>query len=335
MASEVRFERVLTLPAAQQRKPSTFYLVADSDQNFVELYLTGNSPLNVRRLPTRSDVAAGGGGGTGSVDVGDLNNLTTTDKTSIVAALNEIAAALGAQIDWSDLNGIPTSFPPSAHSHTAATDATSGFMSAADKLKLDGIAAGAQVNVPTNLSYVPESRSLNSSTGDDAVLPLVTDTNAGLAPASGGGTTKFLRADGEWVPPGTAISHADATLQTDVTLELNNIWYNGPSISLPPGRWMIHVTGHYRRNATTACNVAIRASDGTVVYAHGETYHPSVNGAQLQITSFGIAELAVNSTITLQMMASSGSLFSFMKADTQNNPQGNKATRITAIRLAP
>jgi hypothetical protein len=42
-----------------------------------------------------------------------------------------------------------------------------------------------------------------SSTGTDATLTLVTSTNAGLAPASGGGTTNFLRADGTFAaPPG-------------------------------------------------------------------------------------------------------------------------------------
>jgi hypothetical protein len=42
-----------------------------------------------------------------------------------------------------------------------------------------------------------------SSTGTDATLTLVTSTDAGLAPASGGGTTNFLRADGTFAaPPG-------------------------------------------------------------------------------------------------------------------------------------
>jgi hypothetical protein len=43
---------------------------------------------------------------------------------------------------------------------------------------------------------------LASSTGTDATLPLVTSTEAGLAPLSGGGTSNFLRADGTWAAPG-------------------------------------------------------------------------------------------------------------------------------------
>lgn len=54
----------------------------------------------------------------------------------------------------------------------------------------------------TNLSYTAATRIIASDTGTDATLPLVTTGDAGLAPASGGGTTNFLRADGTWAAPG-------------------------------------------------------------------------------------------------------------------------------------
>jgi hypothetical protein len=55
----------------------------------------------------------------------------------------------------------------------------------------------------TNLTYTSSTRLLESSSGTDVTLPLVTSTTAGLAPLSGGGTSTFLRADGTWaVPPG-------------------------------------------------------------------------------------------------------------------------------------
>ena len=61
----------------------------------------------------------------------------------------------------------------------------------------------AQWSTPTgtDLSYTASTRLLESSTGADVTLPLVTSTEAGLAPASGGGTTNFLRADGTWAAP--------------------------------------------------------------------------------------------------------------------------------------
>jgi len=95
--------------------------------------------------------------------------------------------------------------------------ADAGLMTAADKTKLDGIASGAQVNVATDLAYTAATRSLTSSTGTDVTLPLVTSTDPGLAPLSGGGTTNFLRADGTWAAPPAGGSVALTDL-TDVTV---------------------------------------------------------------------------------------------------------------------
>jgi hypothetical protein len=53
----------------------------------------------------------------------------------------------------------------------------------------------------TNLSYDAATRTIASDTGADATLPLVTDSEAGLVPATGGGTTNFLRADGTFAAP--------------------------------------------------------------------------------------------------------------------------------------
>ena len=52
------------------------------------------------------------------------------------------------------------------------------------------------VNAATNLSYTNSTRVIASSTGTNATLPLMSSGDAGLVPASGGGTSKFLRADG-------------------------------------------------------------------------------------------------------------------------------------------
>ena len=94
--------------------------------------------------------------------------------------------------------------------------ADAGLMTAADKAKLDGIAPGAQVNVATDLSYTASTRLLESSTGADVTLPLVASSDAGLAPASGGGTTNYLRADGSWnAPPGAVAALDDLS---DVTI---------------------------------------------------------------------------------------------------------------------
>lgn len=66
----------------------------------------------------------------------------------------------------------------------------------------------------TDLGYDAATRLLTSSTGADVTLPLMASATAGLVPASGGGTTNFLRADGTFAaPPGgnTDLSYEAAT----------------------------------------------------------------------------------------------------------------------------
>ena len=50
-------------------------------------------------------------------------------------------------VDWANVSGKPSTYPPYGHGHSTATQSGDGFMSAADKKKLDGIAEGANKTV--------------------------------------------------------------------------------------------------------------------------------------------------------------------------------------------
>jgi hypothetical protein len=60
---------------------------------------------------------------------------------------------------------------------------------------------GGGIGGTTDLGYTASTRVLTSSTGTDVTLPILSSTDAGLAPSSGGGTSNFLRADGTWAAP--------------------------------------------------------------------------------------------------------------------------------------
>ena len=121
---------------------------------------------------TLPEVSAGGNSGL----------LTGADKTK----LDGIASGAEVNVDTN------LSYTPSTRVLASSTGSNvtlpevaaagdSGLLTGSDKTKLDGIAAGAQVNVATNLSYTGSTRVLASSTGSNATLPeVVSGGNSGL-----------------------------------------------------------------------------------------------------------------------------------------------------------
>jgi hypothetical protein len=102
--------------------------------------------------------------------------------------LNGIAA--GAQVNVATNLGVTTAATTlTVTSSTganvvlpASTTALAGLMTAAETVKLNGIAAGAQVNVAANLTYSTATTTgvVNSSTGTNATIPAATTALAGL-----------------------------------------------------------------------------------------------------------------------------------------------------------
>ena len=78
------------------------------------------------------------------------------DKTGLSHLKSKITTMIAARvINWSEIQGKPSTFAPSSHMHDVATTAANGFMSSGDKSKLNGIAAGA--NKYTHPSSHPAS----------------------------------------------------------------------------------------------------------------------------------------------------------------------------------
>jgi hypothetical protein len=122
----------------------------------------------------------------------DLSALTTTAKSSLVAAINELVASIGAAQGETDLglgtNNATTLIITSSTGNdvtiSSATIALAGLMSAADKTKLNGIATGATANAAdaTLLSRAnhtgtqPASTISDFSTAVNALIASVIDS---------------------------------------------------------------------------------------------------------------------------------------------------------------
>jgi hypothetical protein len=130
------------------------------------------------------------------------------------------------------------------------------------KTKLDGIAAGAQVNVPTDLSYTASSCLLESSTGTGVTLPLfaTNSSNAGLVPGSStGGTANFLRADGTWAtPPAGSPGGSNTQIQYN-----NNGVFAGLSTLTADGSGNLTLTGRLTNSTNGAANAPAKTLTGT------------------------------------------------------------------------
>ncbi|MEN6387172.1 MAG: hypothetical protein ABFD79_18490, partial [Phycisphaerales bacterium] len=128
-------------------------------------------------------------------------NLIGVDSITLDTPLDIISGGTGANNATDARNNLGLEIGVDVQAYSSILQNTTASFTTADETKLDGIQAGAQVNVPTNLTYTASTRLLESSTGTDVTLPLFTSTEAGLTPLSGGGTENFLRADGTWNVP--------------------------------------------------------------------------------------------------------------------------------------
>jgi hypothetical protein len=211
------------------------------------------------------------------------------------------------------------------HTHADAVAAgAAGFMTGADKTKLDGIAAGAQVNVATDLAYTAATRLLASSTGADVTLPIVTSTDAGLAPLSGGGTSNFLRADGTWAAPGGGATNlawnaATSTVTSDTGTDATLTLADGTNPGLAPIR--SGVSTQYL-SGTGVYSVPAGATNLTYTAATRVVASDTGTDATLPLVTTGDAGLAP---------ASGGGTANFLRADaTWTAPVGTTNLTYTA-----
>ena len=110
----------------------------------------------------------------------------------------------------------------------AATTTLAGAMTSTDKTKLDGIAAGAQVNVGTNITVVEGASTvaINSSTGSNDSIQAATQSLAGVMTAADKTILDNLNSDQAAIynNAGTPAFHADITkaeVQTLLNFEDN------------------------------------------------------------------------------------------------------------------
>jgi hypothetical protein len=129
-----------------------------------------------------------------------------------------------------------------------------------------------------------------------------------------------------------ALTNASAFLASDVSMASANTWYNGPSVSLAAGTWLVMASATVGRTTTTAGHYNLRISTGLTHYASVQQYHASVANNWAALSCNAIITLASTTTIYAQ---AAGSLTNdVLKATTPNNGSGATATGIVAVKIA-
>lgn len=185
------------------------------------------------------------------------------------------------------LRGDGTWATPANTTYGNATTSSAGLMTAADKSKLDGIAAGANKYVhPTTAGnkHIPAGGSSGqilrwssdgtATWGEDkdttysAMKGATTDTAgaAGLVPAPEAGTsTRYLRSDGTWVTPpnttyGAATTTAAGLMSAADKAKLNGIANNANNYTHPS--YTAKSSGFYKVTVDATGHVSATASVG-------------------------------------------------------------------------
>jgi len=184
---------------------------------------------SVFQLAPSSHVSSGGAAHANAVAAGAAGFMTGADKTKLDsvasgATANSTDASLLARANHTGTQTASTisDFNSASRAQTEAeliagtnVTITPGSSGATRTLTIAAAAGGA-----TNLSYTAATRVIASDTGTDATLPLMSSGDAGLVPASGGGTTNYLRADGTWVAPsgGGSVTSVGMSVPTGLSI---------------------------------------------------------------------------------------------------------------------
>lgn len=170
--------------------------------------IQGGSVTNAKLAgPVVHSLTAGAGISVDNTDPANPVVSVTGGGMGTVASVNSVNPDGGGNVE---LTPADIGAAAASHSHSAATTTDPGFMSASDKTKLDGIAAGATANSSDatllNRDNHTGTQEMSTITGlEDALSNKADATHShAIGDISATGTpseTTYLRGDGTWATP--------------------------------------------------------------------------------------------------------------------------------------
>jgi len=297
--------------------------------------------------PAGVGVAVGGTTGQvlAKIDNTDYNTQWVTPASGGVSSFNTRTGAV--TLTSSDVTTALTYTPYNATNPNGYTSNVGTVTSVGGTGTVSGLTLTGTVTASGNLTL---GGTLSATASNISDFSTAVDTRIGAASInalsdvviSSPANTQVLTYNGtNWVNAaapsgggGGSITHAEASLSTDVQMPTSGTWYDGPSLSLAAGTWLVNTHTTFARTATTALTYFNRITDGTTHHSSGSQYMASVANHTANISLTAVITLASTTTIKIQSTTNSGATSALMKAALLANGSGNNATQITAIKLA-
>ena len=165
------------------------------------------------------------------VDAGKLQGLIPSNENGQIPINN---GNENINLNAGMLNGKTSSdFAPKSHSHDTATQSSNGYMSNADKKKLDGIASGAEVNQNAFANVKVGSNTIQADAKQDT-LELVAGTNISLV-GDANNDKVTIGVTGKVASASQADSATNATNATKATQDKNGLQIDTNYLKLSGG----------------------------------------------------------------------------------------------------
>lgn len=186
----------------------------------------------------------------------------------------------------------------------------------------------------TKTEYIADMTSAGEALA--TLAPMSEGTILGRQTGSGAGNPQV-------VSPGYGLgllSNLDVVLTTQssalaasVSMTNANTWYDGPSVTLGAGKWLINAHVTLRKAAVSGISLcSARVSTGTTHYASAGNTWATLSQSQMAFSMNAVVTLAASTTIKIQ--ANSAVAGGLILNATDHQSSGDNATIINAVRLA-
>jgi hypothetical protein len=173
---------------------------------------------------------------------------------------------------------------------------------------------------------------VDTDTGDVSYnLNALTDVAISLPTT--GDTLVYSNETGRWTNQQAGITSVTDTLGAAVNLTTTGTWYDGPSVTLSAGTWLITAHASFSRTTATATTWEARVYDGTNELASGNSTTTALANSATGISMQAVVVVTGTPTVTLQATTNAGAAACLMRDTTFVNGMAG-ATIISAVKIA-